>query len=277
MRPAQVYAFSREDFDYLRNLVSAQTGISLAENKYDMLYGRLARRVRSLGLADFAAYVRLIRDGHPGELEELINAVTTGLTGFFREPHHFAFLAEQLEPTLRARQSAGGPVRIWSAGCSTGEEPYSIAITLLETLGADERWQPQVLATDLDTRALARASAGIYPLEAVRDLSPARLRRWFLRGRGRREGQVRLREAARALVSFRKLNLMEDWGLRGGLDAVFCRNVMIYFDRDTKRRLLSRLHHVLRPDGLLFIGHAESLVGQSEQFVAVGRTTYRAR
>lgn len=276
MQAQREFVLTRRDFDYLRNLVSEQTGIRLAENKYEMCYARLVRRVRALGLADFSDYAELIRAGNAQETVELVNAITTGVTAFFREAHHFRYLAERFLPALRA-QRADGPVRLWSAGCSSGEEAYSIAITLLEALSDIDRWQPRVLATDLDTAALDRARSGIYPIEAVQDLDPVRLRRWFLRGRGSRTGQVRLRPEPRALVRFRRLNLIEDWGMRGELDAVFCRNVMIYFDVPTKRRLLSRFHRVLRPGGLLFVGHSESLAGHSDGFAAVDQTTYQAR
>lgn len=269
------FHLSRADFDYLRRLVSDYTGIRLAENKYDMFYSRLVRRVRQLGLDGFEDYVALIRSGHPEEFVELVNAITTGLTDFFRESHHFDYLAGPFLLELRARGPGG--IRIWSAGCSSGEEPYSIAMTLLEALDGDTTWPVHILATDLDTQALQKGRDGIYPYERVAGLAPARQRRWFQRGRGTRAGQVRVKPEPRALVAFHKLNLMEDWPIRPGLEAIFCRNVMIYFDPETKRRLLNRFHETLAPGGLLFIGHSESLIGLSDHFTAVGRTTYRRR
>lgn len=273
--PPREFRFTREEFDYLRKVVNDHTGIVLSEHKFDMVYARLVRRIRELGLSGFDAYVERVRSDHGDELAQLINAITTGLTAFFREPHHYQTLRDQVVPSARARRR----LRIWSAGCSSGEEPYSIAITVLEEIADTERepegWDIRVLATDLDTHALARARLGVYPIERLEPVSSVRRRRWFLRGRGTRSGEARVKPVLQQHVTFNRLNLLEDWPSLGAIDAIFCRNVMIYFDQPTKTRLLHRFRQTLGPGGWLFLGHSESLIGISDVFDLVGRTTYR--
>lgn len=266
------FPFSRADFEALRALVVAHTGMVVADAKFEMFYARLTRRLRTLGLADFKAYLALLRDDDGEEVIELINAMTTNLTEFFREPYHFDFLAQHLVPAWAARP--GTPLRIWSAGCSTGQEPYSIAMTLLQHLPDVHARDLRILATDLDTHALAAAAAAVYPLERIGRLGQAPWCRWVLRGRGAREGQVRLRPEVPALVHLRRLNLIGDWPLKRRYDAIFCRNVMIYFDAATKRVLVDRLADRLAEQGCLFLGHAESLAGITRRLRPVGRTVY---
>lgn len=266
------YPFTWEEFEVLRRLVVAHTGIVVADTKFEMFYARLARRLRALGLRDFKDYLDFLRQPDGTEINQLINAITTNLTGFFREPHHFDFLARTLVPIWGARP--GTPLRIWSAGCASGEEPYTIAMVLLEHLADARRRDLRVLATDLDTQALAQADAAIYPVERMGPLAQLPWRRWVLRGRGEQAGLIRLRPEVRALVHLRQLNLIGDWHLKRRYDAIFCRNVMIYFDGPTKRRLVERLAERLTEQGHLFLGHAESLIGVSHRLRPVTRTVY---
>ncbi len=272
MRTSREYPFTWEEFEALRRLVVAHTGIVVTDTKFEMFYSRLARRLRALGLRDFRDYLALLRQGDAAEIHELINAITTNLTGFFREPHHFEFLAQTLVPGWAARPRS--PLRIWSAGCASGEEPYSIAMVLLEHLADAPRRDLRILATDLDTQALALADAAIYPAERMGPLAHPPWRRWVLRGRGERAGLIRMRPEVRALVHLRRLNLIGDWPLERRYDAIFCRNVMIYFDAPTKRRLVDRLADRLGEQGHLFLGHAESLIGLSQRLRPVTRTVY---
>lgn len=269
--PAQArdLAFSDADFERVRRLIYAYAGISLSPGKREMVYGRLARRLRALGLASFRRYLDRVEADEAGEREAFVNALTTNLTAFFREPHHFPVLAE----LLRAAGSRGAS--LWCCAASTGEEPYSIAITAVETFGSLAP-PVRILASDIDTGVLRVAEAGIYPAERVEKLERERLRRFFLRGTGANAGKVRVREELRALVTFRRINLLErDWPVRGPLDAIFCRNVMIYFDRPTQLSILERFAPLLRADGLLFAGHSESLHHAAHLFRPCGRTVYR--
>ena len=256
------------DFACIRELIFRRAGIVLAEHKRDMVYTRVGRRLRQCGLTRFADYLALL-EGPAGtaEWQAFTNALTTNLTAFFREAHHFPLLAEH----LRGRC---GPLRVWSAGASTGEEPYSIAMTLLEALGDGADFQ--VLATDIDTEALERARRGIYPLEQVRrQLDERRIKRFFLKGGGRRAGFARIRPEVAARVHFEPLNLIApQWSAGQGFDAIFCRNVMIYFDQRTQARILQRFADQLRRDGLLFVGHSESLSHISDRFRSRGQTVY---
>lgn len=257
------------DFLRIRELIYRRAGIVLAEHKREMVYSRLARRLRHHGLTRFGDYLaRLERQLESPEWDAFVNALTTNLTAFFRESHHFPLLAEH----IRQRQ---GPIRIWSAAASTGEEPYSLAMTLIETLGERAR-DARVLATDIDTEALARARAGIYPLEQVNKLDPERVKRFFQRGTGQQAGLARIRPDLRAMVEFEPLNLLAPaWSTRGPFDAIFCRNVMIYFDKPTQARILERFAPLLKPDGLLFAGHSENFSYISQAFRLRGQTVYR--
>jgi chemotaxis protein methyltransferase CheR len=207
----------------------------------------------------------------PAEWESFTNALTTNLTSFFREAHHFPLLAEH---ALKARTGHGGPLTIWCSASSTGEEPYSIAMTVCEAF--DTLTPPvQIVATDIDTNVLATASAGVYPIERVDKMDPARLRRFFLKGKGGQEGLVRVRPELRQLITFRQLNLLADgWDVRGPFDAIFCRNVMIYFDKATQRKILSRFVPLMKPDSLLFAGHSENFLYVSDSLRLRGKTVY---
>ncbi|GEK48844.1 CheR family methyltransferase [Bisbaumannia pacifica] len=256
------------DFARIRELIYQRAGIVLAEHKREMVYSRLAKRLRHHGLTRFSDYLaRLERQPQAKEWEAFTNALTTNLTAFFREAHHFPLLAEH----VRARP---GPVRVWCAAASTGEEPYSIAMTLTEALGSRAS-QAEVIATDIDTDALARARAGIYPMEQVRKLDEARVKRFFLRGNGRHAGMAKIRPELADRVAFEELNLLApSWPVSAPFDAIFCRNVMIYFDKTTQARILERFAPLLKPDGLLFAGHSENFSYISEAFRLRGQTVY---
>jgi chemotaxis protein methyltransferase CheR len=264
------FAYGLQDFERARELIHERAGIALGDGKREMVYSRLVKRLRALGMVRFIDYLAQLEDRGNPEWEHFVNALTTNQTDFFREAHHFAMLAE------RAQKSRGRPMRVWSAAASTGEEPYSIAITLCE---AYETLMPpvEILATDLDTRVLAHAREAIYPLEKVSTLDDERLRRFFLKGRGNREGMARVRDAVRDLVTFRTLNLRDpQWAIEGPFDAIFCRNVLIYFDKETQRAVLERLAARMAPGGLYFAGHSESLLLAADLFEPCGRTSFRA-
>ena len=259
------HALSEADFALARRLIAQYAGIKLSEHKRFMVYNRLVKRLRALGLDDFGEYLRIVQTDPGAERMAFVNALTTNLTAFFREPHHFELLAQ------RARlHAADRPLRAWSCACSTGEEPWSMAITL-----SDAGVRAQVLASDIDTDALARAEAGVYPAERAEPLAPAQLRKHFLRGTGDNEGWISVRPELRATVSFRQVNLQSTrWPPLEPFDAIFCRNVAIYFDRAAQMALLARLGAVLRPGGLLCVGHAESFPAAHPAFRGCGRTAY---
>lgn len=270
------FEFSDRDFQRVRRIINEVAGISLADGKRELVYSRLSRRLRQRGLRRFEDYCDLLEtQDDTAELGEFVNALTTNLTAFFREPHHFEFLARELLPALiRERGFGTRRIRVWSAGCSTGEEPYSIAMVLRETLPATG-WDVKILATDLDSNVLATAGQGVYELSRVKDLPEARLRRWFQKGRGAQAGRVRVAPALRELITFRRLNLMDEWPMRGAFDIVFCRNVVIYFDKPTQRVLFERFADQLVEQGHLFVGHSESLFKVTERFVPLGKTIYQ--
>ena len=263
-----------EDFQALRVLVKSLTGIHLSEQKRELVYGRLARRLRALQLRSFAEYrERLTRDEQ--EVAELCNAITTNLTSFFREPHHFQYLRDHVLAPLAADPGRGRRLRIWSAGCSTGEEPYSIDMAILEALPEIERWDVKILATDLDSEVLERARRGVYPAERTASISPERLARFFTE---RQEAGGLCRQIApqvAALVTFKQLNLIHDLPMRGPLDAIFCRNVVIYFDKETQRELFARVARLQRSGDLLFLGHSESLFKVCDSYALIGKTIHR--
>ena len=264
---AREFEFTREHFDHISARIYEFAGIRLPAAKREMVYARLVRRLRALGIGSFDDYVRFL-ELEPAEWEHCTNALTTNVTAFFREEHHFTVLAAH----ARATAQAGETFRVWSAGCSTGEEPYSIAMCLADNL---PQGNFEVLASDIDTQVMATAREGVYPLQSVLRLPEARQKRFFLRGTGRFEGQARVRREIAAHVQFLRVNLMErEWPIEGLLNAIFCRNVMIYFDKPTQHRLVQRFAQMLRPEGLFFAGHAESLLDQGRWFRLRGQTVY---
>jgi chemotaxis protein methyltransferase CheR len=266
--------FTDADFNFIRQLVATQTGISLSEQKRELVYGRLSKRLRNLELQTFAQYCTYVE--HNGqELHELVNAITTNLTSFFREPYHFDYLRDDLLPALLRSNAESRRIRIWSAGCSTGEEPYSIAMVLRDALPAGQGWDARILATDIDSNVLARAQQGVFAEERASGIPERYLRRSFRRGQGDNAGMLRVSDEVRSLVTFRQLNLMQDWPMRGPFDVIFCRNVVIYFDKPTQKRLFNRYADLLAEGGHLFIGHSETLFKVCERFTLIGRTIYR--
>jgi chemotaxis protein methyltransferase CheR len=259
------------EFDRIRELVREHTGIALSETKRQLVHGRLSRRLRALKITSFTDYIRLLEQGDDGEIEEFINAVTTNLTSFFREPHHFEFLARELLPAVAAKASRR--LRIWCCAASTGEEPYSIAMVLREAKALLAGWDVKVLATDLDSNVLGHAKWGVYARERFESMNPARIGRFFERVSG--EDRLSAVDELRDLITFRQLNLMHEWPMKGPFDAIFCRNVIIYFDKATQRQLFDRMAALQRPGDFLFLGHSETLYRVSDRYELIGRTIYR--
>ena len=268
--PAAEFSFGSADFDRVCALIHKRAGISLHAGKQAMVYSRLSRRLRELGHGSFGSYLQWLEgaQGEPAEQEwqEFVNCLTTNLTSFFREAHHFVLLAQELQRTRST------PPRLWCAAASTGEEPYSMAMTALEAPRASPL--PVILASDIDTRVLEAARRGVYPADA-RGLSSERQRRHFLRGTGANRGLMRVKPELQAMMEFRVHNLMDErWALGAPMDIVFCRNVMIYFDAATQRGVLERLHAAMRPGGLLFAGHSEHFASSRDLFRLRGKTVY---
>jgi chemotaxis protein methyltransferase CheR len=268
------FTLSHAEFERLRELVRAHTGIALSDAKRQLVYGRLARRLRALKLTTFAEYIRVIEGGDGAELEEFTNAITTNLTSFFREPHHFDYLGRELLPAL-TRRSGLRRLRLWCCAASTGEEPYSMAMVLREAGDLLYGWDVKLLATDLDSSVLATAESGVYSQERFSGMERKRMERFFDEGCGAQHGRLRARDELRRLITFKQLNLMHEWPMRGPFDAIFCRNVIIYFDKETQRTLFQRMAALQRPGDLLFLGHSETLYRVSERYELIGRTIYR--
>lgn len=265
------FEFNDRDFRRACRMIYARAGIHLADHKRDMVYSRLSRRLRARGISSFTEYLDLVEADPASEEQAFINALTTNLTSFFREAHHFDALREQLRELPR-----GEPVDLWCCAASTGEEPWSLAITACEAFGSDTP-PVRILATDIDTNALTTATAGTYGIDRIADLSPERKRRFFLRGTGPNEGLVRVKPHLRKLVEFRQLNLLApDYGLRQRFVAVFCRNVMIYFDKPTQYDVLRKVVPLLAPGGRFYAGHSESFAHALDLVQPCGRTIYRA-
>jgi chemotaxis protein methyltransferase CheR len=263
------------EFDFIRHVIAENAGIVLGPNKRQLVQGRLARRLRELGLPTYEAYCEHVRESGPEELVGLINALTTNVTAFFRENHHFDALASYMIPEAVQRNQATRRLRIWSAGCSTGEEPYCIAMVASEALQSGARWDLKILATDIDSDVIAAARDGIYPLERLAAVPQDRLRRCFRKGVGPNAGQALIQPDIARLISFRTLNLQQAWPMKGPFDIIFCRNVMIYFDQPTRERLVARFAELLTPTGYLCLGHSESIHAGTAPFRLVGKTIYR--
>lgn len=265
------FTWSDADFSRVQALIYQRAGISLHDGKHAMVYSRLSRRLRETGYTSFRDYLDWLEKHDGAEWQEFINALTTNLTAFFREQHHFEILADYLHS-----KPAGNSWRVWCNAASTGEEPYSIVMTALEALGAQAHFK--LLASDIDSRVLATAAQGVYRMEATKGLSQERLQRFFLRGKGSNVGLLRAKPELRNFIEFMIVNLIrDDWPFREPFDAVFCRNVMIYFDAKTQRSVLERIHRVLKPGGLLFVGHAENFSESRDLFTLRGKTVYERR
>lgn len=264
----RIFEFTERDFARVRALIYQQAGISLGESKQEMVYSRLARRLRAQGINTFVEYLDRLENGVDSEeWEAFTNALTTNLTSFFRESHHFPILAEHLR-NLQA------PLSIWCSAASTGEEPYSIAMTVCEAFGSLTP-PVSIIATDIDTNVLETASNGVYPIERIDKMAQDQVKRFFQRGKGDRSDQVRVRPELRQLITFKPLNLLgSSWPVSGPFDVIFCRNVMIYFDKPTQSRILARFEPLMKPDGLLFAGHSENFMYATDSFKLRGKTVY---
>ena len=269
------FQFTDGDFQALRSMVKEMTGINLAESKRELVYGRVSRRLRALGLASFGAYRELLESGDGSELVAFCNALTTNLTSFFRESHHFDYLRDQFLVPRREAGQRGERIRIWSSACSSGEEPYSIAMVVAETIPDWQRWDIKILATDLDSDILARAQRGSYNAERVKGMDPKRMSRFFTEVRNGSETAYQVVPELAKLITFKQINLMHDLPMPGPLDVIFCRNVVIYFDKDTQRGLFSRISKLQRPGDLLMLGHSETLFKVSDDYSLIGKTIYR--
>lgn len=266
------FPMTGNDFQRISDLAGRYTGIVLGEQKQDMVYGRIARRVRKLNLMSFTLYLDYLEANIDQELSNFINVITTNLTSFFRENHHFEYLQKTVLKEISKKNSGSKRIRIWSAGCSTGMEPYSIAMTLLK-YGGFPGWDVKLLATDLDSEVLEKARAGIYSSSEVDGLEECTIKNYFQRGADGKE--VKIKEKVSQFIHFKRLNLLESWPMSGPFDFIFCRNVVIYFDKPTQKILFNRYADMLVIGGYLFIGHSENLHGISDRFENIGNTIYR--
>ena len=267
-----------DEFRQLRALIHRHTGIALSDHKRALVCSRLSRRLRHYQFTRYAQYYELLCHGDPDgvELMEMINAITTNKTDFFREAHHFQFLTEHVFPEHRKKKTRR--LRLWSAATATGEEAYSLAVTVREAFADAADWDIKILATDIDTRVLAHAHAGVYTVEQAGPITHPLLRRYFLKGHGDFNNRVCVKPGLKTLIRFRQLNLLNDpWPMRAPFDIIFCRNVLIYFDKATQRRLLERMAGMLSPHGFLMLGHAEAIHGFDHLYRAVGHSIYQAR
>ncbi len=266
----QEYLMTQKDFDEMAALALAHTGIVLGPHKITMVYSRIARRLRALSLTDFSSYLTYLNQNFDQEIHEFINHITTNLTSFFREAHHFDFCKNELFPQLIKKQQKR--IRIWSSGCSNGQEAYSIAMTIRQCafpLTSDIK----ILATDLDSNMVQQGHDAIYPVDSVESLSPSMIEKYCQKSRD--GSSIRIRDSLRQLVYFKRLNLLESWPIKGPFDAIFCRNVVIYFNKETQKVLFERYANLLPDGGYLFIGHSESLNGLTDRFESIGNTIYR--
>jgi len=262
------HVFTDADFEHIRVLLYGYSGINLNKSKINMVYNRLRPRLRATGMPSVANYLELVEQDYEGEFEKFVNSLTTNLTSFFREAHHFPILKKHVTD-LRKK-----PVRLWCSAASTGEEPYTMAMTMIEAFGS---YTPpvEIVATDIDTNVLAKATKGVYSLDSVKSLPPETLKRYFLRGTGANANFVQVRKELRDMIRFQPLNLLDEhWAIGSGFDAIFCRNVMIYFDKDTQYKILTRFSPMLAPHGLLFAGHSESLNNAEDLFKLRGHTVF---
>ncbi len=268
---AREFSWTQADFARVQALIYQRAGISLHDGKHAMVYSRLSRRLRDTGHQSFRDYLGWLESHDGPEWQEFVNALTTNLTSFFREQHHFEILSGHLQS-----RPATTPWRVWCNAASTGEEPYSIIMTALDALGPQANFK--LWASDIDSKVLATAARGVYRQDSIKGVDTARLQRFFLRGKGNNEGFLRVKPELQRLVEFLSVNLIrEDWPFREPFDIVFCRNVMIYFDAPTQRSVLERIHRVMKPGGLLFVGHSENFNESRDLFVLRGKTVYERR
>ncbi len=267
------FEFTDKDFKRVQKIAYDFAGIDLNDSKNNLVYNRLAKRIRFLGQKSFNAYLDYVEQQGESEFIHLINSMTTNLTFFFRENHHFEYLADTVIPELIKQNAATKKIRIWSAGCSTGEEPYSIAIVLKECVPAG--WDAKVIATDLDSNVVNTGLSGVYKIDRLKGVSEARKTRWFKKGEGAKTGFVKTKDELQKIIEFGQLNLMDSWPFKEKFDAVFCRNVVIYFDKPTQSKLFNRYADSLPMGGHLFVGHSESLYKVCDRFELLGQTIYK--
>ena len=265
------FVWTNADFARVQGLIYKRAGISLHDGKHAMVYSRLSRRLRETGHDSFNDYLSWLESNDGPEWQEFVNALTTNLTAFFREQHHFEIFASHLRS-----KPAGSSWKVWCNAASTGEEPYSIVMTACEALGNNPPFK--LIASDIDSKVLATAGNGVYRIDSMKGMSQERLQRFFLKGKASNAGMVRVKPELRRLIDFMSVNLIrDDWPFKEPFDVVFCRNVMIYFDAATQRRVLEKIHRVLKPGGLLFVGHAENFSESKDLFVLRGKTVYERR
>ncbi|VAW66393.1 Chemotaxis protein methyltransferase CheR [hydrothermal vent metagenome] len=268
------FPFTDRDFSFIQTLVAERTGIVLSDIKRTMVYSRIARRIRHCGVSDFAQYCELLKGGNESELISFTNAITTNLTSFFREPHHFEYLTNSVFPELE-KINRNKRIRIWSAGCSSGEEPYSIAMTVQDYFKRKSGWDIKILATDLDYDMVKRAESGVYNEDRVTGLDKKHLHNYVKKGKGELSGSVKIEQELMDMITFKQLNLLHDWPFKGPFDFMFCRNVVIYFNKETQVELFDRYANCLVDNASLFIGHSESLYKVTDRFKSLGQTIYR--
>jgi len=269
------FEFTTESFNQVRKLVKSITGIVLSDGKQDMVYGRLSRRLRKLSIPDVKSYLRLVQKDNSDELIHFVNALTTNLTSFFREPHHFEYLKSDIFPALINKNGQTKKIRIWSAGCSTGEEPYSIAMTVSDFFASYQDWDVKIIATDLDSNVVDTGKSGVYPLSRIDGVSSDYKRRWIKRGKGDKSDLVKMSNELQSMITFKQLNLLEDWPISGPIDIIFCRNVVIYFDKETQKVLFDRYANILNSEAHLLIGHSENMFNVCHRFKTLGNTIYQ--
>ncbi len=273
MKKDREFLYTWDHFNFLRNKSIEYSGIVIDDSQYDAFYSLLARRVRALGMKTFDEYCKLLEVKPDWEFNEFINALTSPMSAFFGEPYHFDFLRQNIIPALLKRNRATQSIRTWSIGCSTGEEPYSIAMTLMDNV--PKHWDVEVFASDLDTHDLALAVRGIYALERTTGVGEEQLKRWFKKGVGDRHKQVKVKDELQQIVRFKQLNLKEEWPVVGHFDFIFCRNVLLYFDEQTKWDIAKKLADIMPDQSCLFLGNDETMPPLVEDFESVGNTIYK--
>lgn len=266
------FELKEKDFQHVKSVVYEHAGIVLNDSKRNLVYNRLAKRLRATNFSSFTEYLSYVKNDDC-EFNNMINAITTNLTFFFRENHHFEALAHEIIPKLMETHKTSKKIRIWSAGCSTGEEPYSIAMVVREVVPKD--WDVKIYATDLDSNVVSTGKKGAYQEDKMQGVSDLRKKLYFRRGKGEEEGLLIVKDEVKSLIDFSQMNLMKDWHIRERLDIIFCRNVIIYFDIDTQKKLFSRYADATKPNGLLFIGHSESLFDVTDKYTLLGKTIYK--
>jgi len=271
------FIFTDDDFNFLSELAVKTAGINLTTDKRELVYGRVSKRLRILDIDNFKDYCRLLKKKNSEESLHFINSITTNVTSFFRENHHFEYLADNVIPDIiKSNAGLSTPrLRIWSAGCSTGEEPYSIAMVLRENISDIDNWDAKILATDLDSNVLKTAKQAIYPLERVKQISIERKKRWMQMGCDENQDSIKIKEEIRQLVHFKQLNLTEAWPVQGRFDCIFFRNVAIYFKKPTQTSILNRFADHQQINDKLFVGHSESLIGISQRYQSIGQTIHK--